>query len=202
MKWKISLFIFLSSLASSMAQFGSGTGSYGTIGAGGGAQTNSDNSTYTNIIVSGSSKVYSTNLLGTVIGDSAPAGYIGEYYYTNDNVGCALSTGIVTNVFALTLTPGDWDVTAVGTFNATTATVTQGKWILSTTANVIPVVNAGGKIIWRYYPYTSTSFIDSSTIDRFQVNTTVTTNIYLNVYLAFSAGSVQAQGHMSARRIR
>ena len=201
MKWIISLFVLLFSLASSLAQFGSGTGSYGTIGAGG-AQTNSDNSTYTNIIVSGASKVYSTNLFGTVIGDSAPVGYIGEYYYTNDNVGSDLVTTIVTNVFALTLPPGDWDVQAVGTINATTATATQNKWYLSTTANSIPVINAAGKVTWKYYPYTLTSFIDSTTLDRFQVNTTVTTNVYLNVYLAFTAGSAKAVGHMSARRIR
>lgn len=185
-----------------MAQFGSGTGSYGTIGSGGGAQTNSDNSTYTNIIVSGSSKVYSTNLFGTVIGDSAPAGYIGEYYYTNDAVGCALVTSVTTNVFALTLTPGDWDLNAVGTFLATSATPTQARWLLNGTPNSILTPGNQGKVVWRYYNVTATSFNDSVTIDRFVVNTTVTTNIYLNVSLTFSAGTVQAVGHMSARRIR
>lgn len=152
-------------------------------------------------------------LLGSTTNDSASAGYVGEVAVgtvlrsaangladaTAENIG----TG--TN---LSLTAGDWIVSAAVGFVATTATVTSVDWGIATTSATFPgtdtlaVPTANEVRGTDTLGITLTSVEKTYAISAFRVTLAATTTLYLIAKAGFSAGAVSVYGSINARRAR
>ncbi len=72
-------------------------------------------------------------IIGTIVGDDALPGSIGEYIFASaQNVSLNGSTFI--NVATIALTPGDWDVSAGANFNIASAVATAAAVVIQSTA--------------------------------------------------------------------
>ncbi len=139
---------------------------------------------------------------GTATNDSAAAGYIGEYTSGTQAVATNFPT---TTEFgdgtSISLTAGDWDVSAVldGILNGATATsVTLG--ISTTTGNSTAGLTFGNNMISSEAP-TATNNVGLS-IPGHRVSLSATTTVYLKVSSTYGAGNPQYKCRLSARRVR
>jgi hypothetical protein len=132
---------------------------------------------------------------GTTTNDNALAGQIGEYLSTSG--GGAVASGVVANIAAITLTPGDWDVDAYFTTTPAAGTVVaQVIAAYSTTSATLGTVvtmmtitfPAGGQLV---LPMTTQRY-----------NVSVSTVLYAVIDMVFSGGTLSVNGVMRARRVR
>lgn len=143
---------------------------------------------------------------GTRTNDAATAGDVGEEIagiqstYTNYT-----TTATYQNIASITLTAGDWDLSAFGTFYVNGSTVTTGTEIIfvvsTTTASAAGAVE--GKNI--HYQSTQTPAAinhTSSTISPYRLSISGSTTYYLNTQATFTIGNPQFVGSLRARRIR
>lgn len=140
---------------------------------------------------------------GVTNATNATAGNVGEYIeaevasntVTLTNVTTANAFG--TSTAAITLTAGDWDVGGSIYILAASATVTQLiASISTTTASLTPTAGTLSVI----QPFTTTSYSLKLPMPVQRLSVSTSTPIYLNVNLAFSAGSAAAGGVVWARR--
>lgn len=156
------------------------------------------------------------SIQGTATNDSAAAGKIGEVLTANrlrSNLSSDLSNGNTANVLtaALSLTAGDWDVTAFVGYNfSVAATVTRMIIGISQSSGTLPPAST--------IAYNDPSSVESaiywptaiaSTTAEFQVahptirvKLSATTPYYLVTNVSFSAGTIQCYGSIWARRAR
>lgn len=143
---------------------------------------------------------------GTSTNDSAATGGIGEWLTSNVLVGSAvsLSTGTPANITSLSLTAGDWDVTAfpVLTGGATT-TVSSMLFALGTTSATI---NQLAGTFNQSLGFSSTLFAGSGLwteqIGPIRFSLSTTTTIYLVADVSFGTSTCSGYGLLSARRAR
>lgn len=127
---------------------------------------------------------------GVTDGSEATAGNIGEYL-TASGSGVGLSANVAATVATLTLTAGDWDVSGNVTFHlAGTASNHYAVGIDGTPGTEIIATIPSGSGTWR---------LPTATVRR---NVTADTAVTLLALAGFSAGSVSADGTISARRAR
>lgn len=146
-------------------------------------------------------------LLGTPTNNSAATGYIGEYVEgaVAEASKITLTTNVVSELTSITLTAGDWDVTALSEFQTGTATnVTILLGNLSTTSATLDTT-AGrlSTLTFGSSGLAMTNSLDISVINpvyRFSLSTTTT--IYLNVRGNFTVSTLKAWGILRARRVR
>lgn len=141
---------------------------------------------------------------GVTTNSSAAAGLVGEYISSTVLVGAAvaLTTATPATVTSISLTAGDWDVSANVAFNpaaGTTITVQTGG--ISTTAATLPVSPGAGA-----YATFAASFTASAS-DVFPVGVTRlslagTTTVYLVAQASFGTSTMGAYGFIGARRAR
>lgn len=128
---------------------------------------------------------------GATDGSDAAAGDIGEYL-TASGSGVPLTNNVQATVATLNLTPGDWDVSGGVTFHLTSVTATAygagidalGQLVVgnaTTTASGLWLLGAGPAV---------------------RRNVTAATAVHLIARAGFSAGTVLADGVISARRVR
>lgn len=141
---------------------------------------------------------------GTNSNDDAAAGYGGEYATATLAFGSATSLVASTGktITSISLTAGDWDVSATGFFEAANTTVpgamqvtisltnntlnqTEGKWI------TFPVNTAVGG---------ATDF--GFSVPRSRISTASTITVYLVTWSAFSISTMISWGNINARRVR
>jgi hypothetical protein len=142
--------------------------------------------------------------LGTSTNDNAAAGYVGEYIESVIAAGSAVSltTNTPANITSISLTAGDWDVSAsVSHTPAPTTSVTQIRSSISLTSATMDstVGRAFGIISAANVPATSLYSISSTTL-RFSLASTTT--IYLVTNDVFTVSTMTAYGILSARRVR
>lgn len=143
---------------------------------------------------------------GIIDASSAAAGVIGEEIististYTNYT-----TTATYQNITSITLTAGDWDISAFATFSSNTATITAAGnaifAIATTTASATGSVE--GKSI-AYIPQAAligTSF-ESVSIPTVKVTISGSTTYYFTTQAAFTLGNPQFVGTIRARRKR
>jgi hypothetical protein len=146
------------------------------------------------------------NFKGTIAGDNAPAGNIGEVIATSTTVEVALTTGVTANIATLALTPGDWAVSGAVVFDPVTATtITALAASVSTVSATLPtlaqVASGIGNMTQYALPFTKG-------VDQYmqtgicRVNVNAPTSVYLVGQGVFSGGTMGAAGYISARRIR
>ncbi len=148
----------------------------------------------------------SSAISGTATNDNATAGNIGEEVvaiqstYTNYT-----TTATYQNITSITLTAGDWDISAMFTYSANAATITAAGnaiFVISTTT-----ASAAGAVEGRNISYIAqaallgTSFF-SDAIPSYRVSISGSTTYYLNTQAAFTLGNPQYTGGIRARRMR
>jgi hypothetical protein len=137
-------------------------------------------------------------LTGTTTGDNAAPGCVGEYLVTTvPSPGVSLTTATNTDIAALTLSPGDWDVEGtVAVAPSVTASAAAG-WVNNVAATP-PAAGTSG------YVTTNASFgtlwLTPTGSRRFSLS--VATTLHLGAQATFASGTATAYGEVRARRMR
>ena len=158
-------------------------------------------------VIDFSSATDGTPILGTTIANSASSGYIGEYVTSSVAQGSAVSstTGTPKTITSISLTPGDWDLSAIycltGSGTATNSGIQGG---ITTTTNSFTGSTLGASSM--IFPSFDTSTYNGCfSIPPFRVNISATSTRYLVANVAAYGGMGTGPGmygSISARRIR
>jgi hypothetical protein len=136
---------------------------------------------------------------GTNTNDSAPAGYIGEVISSLASSGVAMPPGTNITVTSISLTPGDWDVSAELWFLASAyASTVQGG--INTVAATIPGGPALGTAVFILTGSTATAGTIVQVLGPCRQSVNATTAVYLVAGQTGGGGS--AVGVLRARRMR
>lgn len=140
---------------------------------------------------------------GTPTNDNAQGGYIGEYLSsTTASASNCAATGNYFDIGSLTLTPGDWDVSALIAWLNNGAVATQFSMGIGTVAGNSSTGLADGDM-FGYQGQTSATNGVSVAIPAVRKSVAVTTTVYEKVQCNFSAGTPRVNGsRISARRVR
>lgn len=144
-------------------------------------------------------------LLGTVAGGNAIAGNVGEYLSATRLVGTAvaLTTSITTDILAMSLTAGDWDVNGSIVFQGAGGALQQNAscWITTASATLPALPNGGGESIWVGTQPAANQTM-ALPVGPMRINVAATTTVYLSCNAAYSPGTLVAYGFIGARRRR
>jgi hypothetical protein len=148
-------------------------------------------------------------VLGVTTNSNAVAGYVGEFVTATVAIGAAvgLTTATPANVASISLTAGDWDVSAVADFNLTGATATliqSGPSLVSVTLPTQPGgsglgTDALAQLQLALVTVSGVLDLDSNPV---RLSIAATTTVYLVASATFSVGSISAFGTLRARRVR
>lgn len=140
---------------------------------------------------------------GSVAGDAAAAGYIGEEIRSAQDTATNFPTSTqYGDLTSITLTAGDWSISAVivAILNgSTTTTVEVG--ISENSGNSGTGLVAGDNQV-DFTPPNATTAPTTASIPDFRVSQGGTNTYFLKYRATFSAGTPQARGRISARRLR
>jgi hypothetical protein len=143
--------------------------------------------------------------VGTATNDNAAAGRIGEYLSATRLAGSsvALTTGVSTDILALSLTAGDWDVSGnlIYTGAGGVSLISALGWINTASATLPTLPNGGMEAQWVGTPPT-TNVTPYLAIASGRISIAATTVIYLSTNCQFSGGTVSSYGFIGARRAR
>jgi hypothetical protein len=136
---------------------------------------------------------------GTTAGGNATTGYVGEYIASQILPANQISvtSNVTFNLTSISLTAGDWDVTGNIYYNQ------GGAAIMSNAAAGISFVSEtfNDNSVSSQCNTTLTSDLGLPVVTQ-RFNVTTTTTVYLVGEASFSAGTVNASGILSARRVR
>jgi hypothetical protein len=125
---------------------------------------------------------------GVTDGSDAAPGDAGEYM-TNTSAAVGILTGVVTNMAALNLTPGDWDVSGYVLFTAGAGThIDFGVGIITIDTSITAT-----------FPTTAINQVLPTTVHR--VNISAATTVWVVARAGFT-GTMTATGTINARRMR
>lgn len=143
-------------------------------------------------------------LIGTTTNDNANAGSVGEYITSSILVGSklSLSNSSFVNLTSISLTAGDWDVTATVAFEAgaTTSSIFQQVSISLTSATITTLGSAPATVSKHYPNVGGFTLYDHCGPVRHSLSGTTT--IYLVVVSTFTVSTMDAYGFIGARRVR
>jgi len=145
-------------------------------------------------------------IIGTTTNDTPTAGDVGEEISsTISTYTDYTTTATYQNVTSISLTPGDWDISAFFVYSSNSATITaasNGIFVISTTTASAAGATEGLNI--AYVPQAAllgtSKFSDS--ITPYRVSISSNTTYYLNTQATFTVGNPQFVGSIRARRIR
>lgn len=142
---------------------------------------------------------------GVVDASDAAAGRVGEYLLSGAGTDRLPATNEATSVSTLTLTAGDWDVTATGWFvTGATSDINYINWSISTAANTIQSNIPGCQV--KDERVFSVSGQNAYNLGPRRVSVNTSTPVYLVCNAKYSvAGGAICYGdgsRMSARRVR
>lgn len=144
-------------------------------------------------------------LQGTATNDDAAAGNVGELIsQAVASSTISLTNNALANATSIILTPGDWDVSGVGSFiTATTTNVTQWLVSISSVSATLPATTSGGLIknnMPAFVPGVGVEEVICVGPVRFSVS--VNTTIYLVIRSDFTISTQTGGGVIRARRVR
>lgn len=146
------------------------------------------------------------NLKGTVLGDEALAGNIGEVLSASNAGGANLTTAVTANVATLTLSPGDWTVGGVVNFAPTTTGPNGLVAAINVNSATLPAITdvvAGSAIMTQTWSASMTSNKPQTMPTSLcRIVTSVPRVVFLVAQATFGGGSVVASGYITARRVR
>lgn len=152
----------------------------------------------------------STVGLGTATNDNATAGCIGEFVTSTIAVGSvvSLSTGSPSNVTSISLTAGDWDISAQIDFNIGAITsITQLVTAISLSTGALST-QAGGAGLGTdpVNIYNTAAMVPTANISLdagpVRLSVSATTTVFLVASAAFTVSTCGAFGTIRARRMR
>ncbi len=145
--------------------------------------------------------ISSSSVLGTTTNNNAAAGYIGEYIESVVALTSFPTTGQWGDLASISLTPGDWDVSASFSATANGGTVSSVNIGVSTTSG-----NSGSGLVGGSNSNSAigpTTLYDSSvSVVPYRVSISATTTYYLKYLSVFTVATPKAAGRLSARRVR
>lgn len=166
--------------------------------------------TGTGAVVLGTSPTVTTpNIVGTVAGGNASAGSVGEYL--SSIVGAAgavsLTTSVQTNVTSLTLTAGDWDISAaVGFIPAATTNTTAYAIGINNVSATLPGTALPTQETFLSYPNTGNVIASGNHTFpcplNFRASISASTTYFLIADAVFTVSTQTAYGYIQARRVR
>lgn len=165
-------------------------------------QINASTGTITNFTAS-SGTIKSFMVVGTATNDSAPTGRIGEYISATFTAQNFSATGVWDDAASISLTPGDWDISAI--LYAQKAASTVWSFIdlgISTVSG-----NSGSGLTlgdnWLEQNVSATNFNASAlTIVSFRASLSATTTYYFKKQATWTTQVPNAYGRLVARRLR
>ena len=149
--------------------------------------------------------VTSSKVTGTTTNDSAAAGLVGQYIESIATDTVAVTSTNYGDLTSISLTAGDWDVSAVVYWDNNGATWTIAQYGISTTAGNNGVgLSAGENFISNAWASSATTpTILTGSIAPYRMSLASTTTVYLKYRSTYSAGGPpHSQGRLSARRVR
>ena len=170
------------------------------------------NTTSGTLVVTSTSTL-SGGVVGTVTGDAAVAGNVGELLTsTVPTPGAVATTATSVNITSLSLTPGDWDVSAscVSALTGSTSTVYSCALGVVTATQLTQAGGAAANMTVGTDPRTIQSAVFGATVTGtytqniapVRVAVGATSTLYLVANNTYSAGSQTVYGTLRARRIR
>jgi hypothetical protein len=155
------------------------------------------------IVTKGTSGV---NIKGTGLNDSATAGYVGEYISSVILTGSAVSLVNATakTITSITLTPGDWDITAnMITKPASGTTTTSINAGISLTNNTFGTLGSDAEPTTAIQGIaTPATVTDALPVSTARMTVSVNTTVYLIASVTFAVSTMAAFGYIAARRRR
>lgn len=151
--------------------------------------------------------VNGTKIRGTTTNDAAATGFVGEIV-TSQISTLTNQTGGSGGYMALTsisLTAGDWDISALGSVYRNGATYTaagESFLAIGLTSASISGATYGYDYVSKYVGNISQDVNLSTSIPKKTLSLSATTTVYLNTAVNFSAGTPQWRGSITARRVR
>ena len=148
--------------------------------------------------------------VGTATNNNAIAGQIGEFVTATVAIGAAvaLTTAVASNVTSISLTAGDWDISAVLDHNiAATTSLTQLNASISLTSGALSP-QAGGSGLGTDATGTASfaAMIPTAGITQaiplVRLSIAGTTSVFLVAQDAFTVSTISAYGTLRARRVR
>lgn len=148
---------------------------------------------------------WSNAVKGTATNDDAAAGYVGEYVASLVSTPTnGPSSGAWGDLTHISLTAGDWDITAMVSFGTNGASITAAPFYLgiSTTSGnsnsgLTEGINRRGLVI------PTNTYYSGGSIPNYRVSLSGSATYYLKIYCStYTGGPPQATGRISARRIR
>jgi hypothetical protein len=144
---------------------------------------------------------------GTNTNDSAETGAVGEYVYATVPFASAdaLVTGTIEDLASISLSAGDWDISAIIGF---TGAPTGGSGFQAGIGtNTTSFIGGTGGLGDSYVEGTAgmmpaSGWNSSAAIPAYRVSISSTTSYYLNARADFTGGTCSAYGRISARRVR
>lgn len=143
---------------------------------------------------------------GTTTNNNASAGQIGEYVQANVLQGSAvtLTSGASTTIMSISLTAGDWDVTAICGYTGTGVTaINYLQSAINNVTNSLAGVTLG--MNWtqsngntNFYNQCDSYLI----IPNYRISLATTTTYYMISASNYTGGTTKAYGTLNARRVR
>ena len=144
-------------------------------------------------------------VLGTPTNDAAAAGDVGELISSVVGVTNTPTTDARGDLTSISLTAGDWDVTAVVQFDINGATWTRAEIAITSTAgnSTTGFVSGSNQLEMSWASSSTTPVLMGMVIPSFRVSLASTTTYYLKFSATFTLGQPRAGGgRLSARRVR
>ncbi|MBP1092983.1 hypothetical protein JOE50_003513 [Bradyrhizobium japonicum] len=162
--------------------------------------------TGTGVAVFGTSPTLTTpNIVGSVAGDNAAAGSVGEFITATVVQGSAvaLTSGAVANITSIVLTAGDWDIGGGVFFNpASTTSVTRYGGSLETTNSAFSSSPTQSWITTQSAFVPGTNNTIGFPVPTWRQSVSGTTTYYLNCVAVFTTSTLGGYGTIWARRRR
>jgi len=144
----------------------------------------------------------SQQIVGVTDGSNAASGFIGEYITSGPVSGVALSNGVAATAASITLTAGDWDISAnLELAPAGTTTVAGLFGCISSVTNALTPAEGGSGFTVLFCSFT-TGLDIFLPIAPCRVNITTPTTYYLVTEVFFSVSTMTGGGIIKARRVR
>ena len=176
-----------------------------------GVVTTADTSGNLNLQSNGTTKVALTStgaaITGTNTNDSAAAGNVGEYIesVSSGNTAVNGTTNQYKSLTSISLTAGDWDVSALAEYvhNGGSSLTYFGIGIGTADGNSGTGLVTGQNFRTYQNSVTSTTIVPSISIPPYRVSLAGTTTYYLKVFCGYTVATPNVSGYrISARRVR
>jgi hypothetical protein len=160
-------------------------------------------------LITGASNIAITvsgaQLPGTTTNDNANTGNVGEFISSTVLIGSAVSltNNTPADVTSISLTAGDWDISAsfYSAPTGTTVTALMRAWISTTSATIPTSPNNGGETLIQENNSTAGA-INGFPIGPMRLSLATTTTVYLSGLIFFTGSTMGAYGFIGARRRR